>query len=75
MSKILKSWVGEEELRKTAVLCVGTPWHDRKSLCGAITPELDFATGGLGQMASGRRRRSTGVLVVRPNIFAIGVVL
>ena len=46
MRKILKSWVGEEELRKTAVLCVGTPWHDRKSSCGAITPELDFATGG-----------------------------
>ncbi|KAI0091577.1 hypothetical protein BDY19DRAFT_931199 [Irpex rosettiformis] len=28
MSKILKSWAGEEELHKTAVLCVGTPWHN-----------------------------------------------
>ncbi len=32
MSKILKSWVGEEELKKTAVLCLGTPWHDRKCM-------------------------------------------
>ncbi|THG94300.1 hypothetical protein EW026_g7146 [Hermanssonia centrifuga] len=28
MSKILKNWVGEEELRKTAVRNVGTPWYD-----------------------------------------------
>ncbi|KAI0692644.1 FAD/NAD(P)-binding domain-containing protein [Cytidiella melzeri] len=28
LSKILKRWVGEEELRKTAVLNVSTPWWD-----------------------------------------------
>ncbi|THG95575.1 hypothetical protein EW026_g6105 [Hermanssonia centrifuga] len=28
MSKILKNWVGEEELRKTAVRKIGTPWYD-----------------------------------------------
>lgn len=28
MSKILKSWAGAEELAKTAVLNIGTPWHD-----------------------------------------------
>ena len=28
MSKILKSWAGEEALMKFAVLNVGTPWYD-----------------------------------------------
>ena len=29
MSKILKKWAGGEELAKTAVLNVATPWYDR----------------------------------------------
>jgi 2-polyprenyl-6-methoxyphenol hydroxylase-like FAD-dependent oxidoreductase len=32
MSKILKRWVGEEELRKTAVRILASPWCDRKSV-------------------------------------------
>ncbi|KAI0692495.1 FAD/NAD(P)-binding domain-containing protein [Cytidiella melzeri] len=31
MSKILTSWAGAEEVQKTAVLCVGTPWHNLES--------------------------------------------
>ena len=30
MSKLFKKWVGAEELNKTAVLNVATPWYDRK---------------------------------------------
>ena len=31
MSKILKSWAGEEALKKFAVLNIGTPWYDSES--------------------------------------------
>ena len=33
MSKLLAKWVGEEELRKTAVVNGATPWYDRACPC------------------------------------------
>ena len=38
MSKILKKWVGPEELAKTAVLNIATPWHD--CMCKYFLPPL-----------------------------------
>ncbi len=32
MSKILRRWVGDQELSKTAVQNVGIRWYDRESL-------------------------------------------
>ena len=33
MSKILKKWAGGEELAKTAVLNIATPWYDCMCSC------------------------------------------
>lgn len=36
MSKILKRWVGEEAIRKSAVRCLESPWWD----CECIYPSV-----------------------------------
>ncbi len=33
MSKILRQWIPEEELRAVSTRCVGTPFHHRESVC------------------------------------------
>lgn len=33
MSKILRQWISEEELRAVSTRCVGTPFHHRESVC------------------------------------------
>ncbi|PSR80361.1 hypothetical protein PHLCEN_2v6746 [Hermanssonia centrifuga] len=50
MSKILKKWVGAEELAKSAVLNVATPWYDlntgERMGCAQWRPAVMKETGG-----------------------------
>ncbi|KAI0676017.1 FAD/NAD-P-binding domain-containing protein [Trametes maxima] len=50
MSKILRQWIGEEELKKVATRCVGTPFHSLRTgdLVGYLhwKPAVMAETGG-----------------------------
>ena len=50
MSKILKKWAGADELAKTAVLNVATPWYDlhtgKQMGCALWRPSVMAETGG-----------------------------
>lgn len=44
LSKMLRDWIGPEELEKNSVLCVGTPWIDCE--CGPSLRALAFTECG-----------------------------
>ena len=65
MSKILKKWAGGEELAKTAVLNVATPWYD--CACQASSPHRSVANASPRVVTTGERM---GEALWRPAVMA-----